>query len=149
KFGQDLCHRDGVGDVGLTTLAKLPLVPLCRREVRALNDREITLGVICPHRAQQMFQIVTTDRPGEDAWNQPPQTRWSWGGGRNRLGHLLTSPRYCSILLRISDAQTAADSAFSFSRDACTRASCSLIAGSFSRSNEYSGAATNSVEYAA
>lgn len=75
ELREDLRDRERVRDVRLAALALLALVLLLGDRVGPLDDREVTLGVIRAHRADQVVEVVDPGRAGEDAGNQPSQTR--------------------------------------------------------------------------
>src|SRR5690606_23136812 len=75
EFGEDLRHRERVGDVWLAALALLAGVLVACDQVRAFDDREIALGVIGPDRSRQVVQVVDAWRTREDARHEPAQTR--------------------------------------------------------------------------
>ena len=53
EIGEDLRHRDRVGDVGLTALALLPLMGTLSDGVGALDEREVGFRMVHPNRAHQ------------------------------------------------------------------------------------------------
>lgn len=75
ELREDLRDSERMRDVRLAALPLLPLVLLLRDGVGPFDDREITLRVIRADGADQVVEIVDPRRAGEDAGNQPSQTR--------------------------------------------------------------------------
>ena len=60
EIGEDLRDGERVRDVRLAALALLAGVGLIGDRVGALDDREVALGVVRPHRAQELLDVVAT-----------------------------------------------------------------------------------------
>ncbi len=84
EVGEDLRDRDRMRDVGLPALPGLPGVRLVRDPVGALDEREISLGMVRAHRAQQPLHRAGWLGAREQAGKNRPQR----GGALClRLGH--------------------------------------------------------------
>ena len=73
EVGEDLRDRDRVRDVRLAALALLPVVRLLGGRVGALDDREIGLRVVRPHRPEQRVDGTGRLRAREDARDRTAQ----------------------------------------------------------------------------
>ena len=87
QFSQNLGHGDRVRDVRLTALALLSPVRLLRGHIRALEQRDIGLGMMRADRLDEPVYRARRLCAREDAGQQGAQR----GGALRCLGHTTTS----------------------------------------------------------
>jgi hypothetical protein len=75
EIGEDLRHRNRVGNVRLAALALLPRVRALRRAVGPLDERDVRFRVMRTHRLEQAIDGTRRLRPREDAGQQRAQCR--------------------------------------------------------------------------
>ena len=62
EFGEDLCHRERVGDVRLAALSFLSRVRRIGDPVGLLDDGEVALRVVCANRPDEGLDVITSGR---------------------------------------------------------------------------------------
>jgi hypothetical protein len=75
QLGEDLGHRDGVGDVGLAAAPLLPPVGALGHGVGAFDHGEIGARIVAAHRAHQLVDGAGGGAAGEDPGHQSTQRR--------------------------------------------------------------------------
>ena len=84
EVGEDLCDRERVRDVRLAALAGLARVRPLRHLVGALDEGDIGLGMLLPHRLGETLETTRGLRAREDAGQERAQRRTLL---LRRLGH--------------------------------------------------------------
>lgn len=80
QVGEDLRDRERMRDVRLAALPRLTTVRLVGDRIGALEDDEVALGMVRPHRPQQLLDIIPSRRPREDPRHESSKRRCRRGG---------------------------------------------------------------------